>query len=162
MSRHAARTQRFGRPKDQRIAVVRGLVYSLVEHGRIKTTLAKAKELRRHAEKAITVAKRNTLNARRVLLSKYPSPKTIQTLFSDLAPRFKDRNGGYTRIVKAGNRPGDNAQVAYIEWVDYEVKKLTGEDAKGVKAAKKAKASKVAKPKKETKAEVKTAKKAKE
>src|SRR6185369_10458170 len=119
MSRHMARSQRLGRPKDQRIALVRGLVYSLVEHGRIKTTLAKAKELRRHAEKAVTVAKRNTLNARRVLLSQYPSPKTVDTLCGDLAPRFKDRNGGYTRIVKMGNRPGDNAQVAFIEWVDY-------------------------------------------
>lgn len=158
MSRHAARSQRLGRPKDQRIAVVRGLVYSLVEHGRIKTTLAKAKELRRHAEKAVTVAKRNTLNARRVLLSQYPSDKTVQTLVTDLAPRFKDRNGGYTRIIKAGNRPGDNAQVAYIEWVDYEVKKLSGEGEKSAKPAKKAKAPKAAKAPKEKKA----AKKAKE
>lgn len=131
--RHNARTQRLGREKDQRIALIRGLVNSLVEHGRIKTTVAKAKELRRHAEKAVTVAKRQTLNARRVLLSKYPNEKVIQIIFNDLAPRFKDRAGGYTRIIKVGNRPGDNSAMAFIEWVDYEIKKLTGDDTKQAK-----------------------------
>ncbi len=134
--RHNARTQRFGREKDQRISLIRGLVKALVEEGRIKTTVAKAKELRRHAEKAVTVAKRETLNARRVLMSHYPNENVVRILCNELAPRFKSRPGGYTRIIKAGNRPGDNAAVAYIEWVDYEVKKLTGDDNKPAKTAK--------------------------
>jgi large subunit ribosomal protein L17 len=90
-----------------------------VEHGRIKTTLAKAKELRRHVERAVTMGKKQTLHSQRLLLARYPNEKTVSTIMKDLAPRFKDRAGGYTRILKLGSRPGDNAEMAYIQFVDY-------------------------------------------
>jgi large subunit ribosomal protein L17 len=117
--RHRAKAVHFGRKSGPRKALLRGLVTSLVEHGRIKTTLSKAKELRRHVEPAITLAKKESLHAQRLLLSRYPNQETVSTLMKDLAPRFKTREGGYTRILKLGVRPGDNAEMAYIEFVDY-------------------------------------------
>ncbi len=128
--RHRARVSTFGRKTGPRKALIRGLVTSLVEHGRIKTTLAKAKELRRHAEKAVTLGKKQSLHAQRLLLSRYPNEKTVATIIKDLAPRFKDREGGYTRILKLGGRPGDNAEMAFIEWVDYAPKVATEVDVK--------------------------------
>lgn len=117
--KHRARVSTFGRKSGPRKALLRGLVNSLVEHGRIKTTLAKAKELRRHAERAVTLSKKGTLHSRRLLMSRYPNELTVSTLMDDLAPRFKSRPGGYTRILKLGARPGDKAEMAYIEWVDF-------------------------------------------
>jgi large subunit ribosomal protein L17 len=117
--RHRARVSTFGRKTGPRKALLRGLVTSLVEHGRIKTPLAKAKELRRHVEKAVTTGKKQDLHARRLLLARYPNDATVSTIMSDLAPRFKDRPGGYTRILKLGMRPGDCAEMAFIEFVDY-------------------------------------------
>ena len=117
--RHRAKTVHFGRKSGPRKALIRGLVISLVKHGRIKTTLAKAKELRRHVEPAITMAKKQTLHAQRLLVSRFHNQEAITTLMKEVAPRFKDREGGYTRILKIGSRPGDNAEVAYIEFVDY-------------------------------------------
>lgn len=117
--RHNARVKHFGRKTGPRKALFRGLVNSLVENGRIKTTLAKAKELRRHVEKAITVGKKQTLHARRLLLSRYPNEKVVSMIMSDIAPRFQDRAGGYTRILKLGMRPGDRAEMAYIQFVDF-------------------------------------------
>jgi large subunit ribosomal protein L17 len=134
--RHRARVSTFGRKSGPRKALVRGLVTSLVEHGRIKTTLAKAKELRRHVERAVTTGKDQTLHAQRLLLSRYPNEKTVAAIMKDIAPRFKDRNGGYTRILKLGNRPGDNAEMAYIEFVDYSPKAVAEVDPK-VEAKKK-------------------------
>lgn len=128
--RHRARVSTFGRKTGPRKALIRGLVTSLVEHGRIKTTLAKAKELRRHVEKAVTMGKKQDLHAQRLLLSRYPNEKTVSSIMKDLAPRFKDRNGGYTRILKLGNRPGDNAEMAFIEFVDYAPKSAGEVDAK--------------------------------
>jgi len=128
--RHRARVSTFGRKTGPRKALIRGLVTSLVEHGRIKTTLAKAKELRRHAEKAVTLGKKQSLHAQRLLLARYPNEKTVATIIKDLAPRFKDREGGYTRILKLGGRPGDNAEMAFIEWVDYAPKVATEVDVK--------------------------------
>ncbi len=143
--RHKAQVAHFGRDTDHRRALIRNLVNSLVEHGRIQTTVAKAKELRRHAERAVTMAKKGDLNSRRILLSRFPHEATVQTLMSDLAVRFKDRPGGYTRILKVGSRPGDNAQVALIEWVDYTLPKQEGEGTeKSAKPAKKAAAKKKA------------------
>ncbi len=118
--RHRAQRKNFGRDHDHKKAMWRNMVGSLVEHGRIRTTLPKAKELRKFAERAVTLGKRENLNARRVLLSRLPNKAVVQKVFEDLAPRFKDRNGGYTRIIKLGPRPGDNAPMAFIEWVDYE------------------------------------------
>ncbi len=144
--RHKAQVAHFGRDTDHRRAMIRNLVDSLVEHGRIKTTVAKAKELRRHAERAVTMAKKGDLNSRRILLSRFPHEPTVQKLMSDLGVRFKERAGGYTRIMKIGNRAGDNAHVAFIEWVDYVLPKKDGETAekapKVKKAASKAKATK--------------------
>jgi large subunit ribosomal protein L17 len=117
--RHRARTQTFGRKSGPRKALIRGLVYSLVEHGRIKTTLAKAKELRRHVERAVTLGKKQSLHARRLLLSRYPNENAVSTIMAELAPRFKDRAGGYTRILKLGMRPGDAAEMAFIQFVDF-------------------------------------------
>lgn len=122
--RHRAKVATFGRKQGPRIALLRGLVNSLVEHGRIKTTLAKAKELRRHVERAVTVSKRGldketSLHATRLLMSRYPNENTVTTLMKDVGPRFKSRPGGYTKILKLGMRPGDKAEMAYIQWVDY-------------------------------------------
>lgn len=147
--RHNAQVAHFGRGTDARWALIRGLVYSLVEHGRIETTVAKAKELRRHAERAVTQAKKGTLSARRLLLSRYPNESAVRVLMADLAPRFKARNGGYTRILKTGKRFGDKAEMAFIEWVDYVLPtKAEAAEEGGKKSAKKA--AKKAAPKKAT------------
>jgi large subunit ribosomal protein L17 len=138
--RHKAKTAHLGRSTDARIALLRALVNSLVEHGRIKTTVAKAKELRRHAERAVTLGKKGTLSARRILLSRYPNKDTVQAIMTDISPRFKTRPGGYTRIMKLGNRPGDMAEMALIEWVDYQLPTADAPDKKvaGKKPVKKA------------------------
>lgn len=128
--RHRRKTKYFSRKTNPRKALIRGLVTSLVEHGRIKTTLAKAKELRRHVERAITLGKKGDLNTRRVLLSRYPNEGAIETILADLAPRFKDRPGGYTRILKISSRPGDAAPQAFIEFVDYDAKTYTEKKVK--------------------------------
>lgn len=120
--RHKRRVKHFSRDTNARKALIRGLVGSLVEHGRIKTTLAKAKELRRHIEKAITVGKRPGLATRRVLISKLASKSTSKSIVEDLSPRFMERAGGYTRIIKIGKRPGDSAEMAFIEFVDFDWK----------------------------------------
>ena len=135
--RHRAKVTHFGRKSGPRKALLRGLVTSLVEHGRIKTTLAKAKELRRHVEKAVTVGKDQTLHSQRLLLSRYPNEDTVSTIMKDLAPRFKERAGGYTRILKLGARPGDNAEMAFIEFVDYTPKVASEVDLKAASKAKK-------------------------
>lgn len=119
MSSHRRRVKHFHRASGPRKALLKGLVESLVEHGRIKTTIDKAKELRRHVEKAVTLGKKGDLATRRLLLSRYPSELVVQMIMTNLAPRFKSRPGGYTRIIKLGRRPGDNAEMAFIEFVDY-------------------------------------------
>jgi large subunit ribosomal protein L17 len=147
--RHNARVKHFGRKTGPRKALFRGLVNSLVENGRIKTTLAKAKELRRHVEKAITVGKKQTLHARRLLLSRYPNEKVVSMIMSDIAPRFQDREGGYTRILKLGMRPGDRAEMAYIQFVDFNAaEKATKEVDKKVEAKAKRVATKAVAAKK--------------
>lgn len=117
--RHKVHSHSFNRKGGPRKALIKGLVISLVEHGRIKTTLAKAKELRRHVERAITTAKTGDIGARRVLMSKIGSETAVSTLVKDLGVRFKTRPGGYTRILKLNARPGDMAPMALIEFVDY-------------------------------------------
>ena len=115
----------FGRHRGPRKALIRGLVHSLVEHERIKTTLSKAKTVRPLVEKAITMGKRGDVHSRRLLLSRYPNKTTVEKIIDDLAPRFQDRQGGYTRIIKLGFRSGDQAPLAYLEFVDYGIK-ITG------------------------------------
>ena len=109
----------FGRHRGPRKALIRGLVYSLVEKERIKTTLSKAKCVRPLIEKAVTMGKRGDPHSRRVLLSRYPNKKAVDKILKNLSPRFKDRLGGYTRIIKLGFRSGDQAPVAYLEFVDF-------------------------------------------
>ncbi len=120
--RHRARVSTFGRKTGPRKALLRGLVNSLVEHGRIKTTLAKAKEIRRHVEKAVTTGKKGTLHARRILLAKYPNDATVSKIMADWAPKMATRPGGYTQIFKLGPRPGDCAEMAFIQFVGHEAK----------------------------------------
>jgi large subunit ribosomal protein L17 len=136
--RHKAATAHLGRSTKARKGLLRNLVNSLVEHGRITTTVTKAKELRRHVERAVTLGKKGTLHARRVLLSRYPKASTVEALMKDIGPRFKNRPGGYTRVIKLGTRKGDCAEMAFIEWVDYELpKKEESTDKKSKTASKK-------------------------
>src|SRR4051794_10568266 len=106
MSSHRRATKYFSRKFNARKSLLRGLIVSLVEHGRIKTTIVKAKELRRHVEKAITLGKKGDLATRRLLMSRVPNEKTVDTILTDLSKRFSERRGGYTRIIKIGRRPG--------------------------------------------------------
>ena len=136
MSSHRRRVKHFDRKSGPRKALLRGLVTSLIEHGRITTTVDRAKETRRHVEKAITLGKKGDLATTRLLLSRYPDKAAVSTIMKDLAPRFKNRPGGYTRIIKIGRRPGDTAEMAFLEFVDYdfEAKGAAKEEAKVVKA----------------------------
>lgn len=138
--RHRSKRHNFHRRPGPRVALIRGLVYSLVENGRIKTTVARAKEVRRHVEKAVTIGKSGDLAARRLLLSRYPNDNVVSILCDDLKKRMAKRPGGYTRIIRVGARPGDQADVAFLEFVDYVPKKTDGEetvkgDAKAEKRA---------------------------
>ncbi len=138
--RHRRRVKHFSRKSGPRKALLRGLMVSLVEHGRIKTTVEKAKELRRHIEKAITVGKKSNLATRRVLISKIANSDAVDSIMTDLSQRFKSRPGGYTRIIKIGRRPGDTAEMAFIEFVDYNYKdKLEEKSDDKVKKEKNAK-----------------------
>ncbi len=147
--RHRRRVKHFSRKPTARRALIKGLVSSLVEHGRIKTTVEKAKEIRRHVERAITKGKTDDLSTMRLLTSRFSSEDTARSLIKDLGTRMKDRPGGYTRIIKIGRRPGDTAEMAFLEFVDFDWKAKDAE----LEAAKKAKpAKKVAKTPKEPKA----------
>jgi len=126
--RHRSKRHNFHRRPGPRVALIRGMVYSLVEHGRIKTTVARCKEVRRHVEKAITVGKRGGLHARRLLMSDFPNEAVVGILTGDLQKRFATRPGGYTRIVKIGARAGDQADMAFLEFVDYVPPAATGEE----------------------------------
>lgn len=117
--RHLAKSHSFGRRTSAKSALFKGLVNSLVEHGRITTTLAKAKEIRRHVERAVTLGKKGDVGTRRLLVSRFGSQDTAERLITDISKRFQARPGGYTRILKTGLRPGDKAPMALIEFVDY-------------------------------------------
>ncbi len=128
--RHNVAGRLFGRTANQRKALLRGLVGSLFEHERIETTLAKAKETRRIAEKLVTLGKRGDLHAKRLVLSRLPNRALVVKLFDSIAPRFSDRNGGYLRIVQSRRRERDQAQMAVLEFVDYEDLREKKPDAK--------------------------------
>ena len=113
--RHKKVSRRFSRTSSHRIAMMRNLAASLIEHEIIKTTVEKAKELRRFLEPLITKSKSDNLHSRRVVLSKLDSKEAVKKLFNDVGPRFVDVNGGYLRIIRAGFRAGDKADVCYIE-----------------------------------------------
>ena len=117
MASHRVAGRNLSRYKDQRKALMRGLTIELIRHERIKTTLAKAKETRIVAEKLITHGKKGSLHHRRLALSQVPNKQVVKKVFDELAPRYNERPGGYTRIVKLGPRQGDGAQMAVIELV---------------------------------------------
>src|ERR1700752_3226754 len=121
--RHLNSHSKLGKQPAHRRAVLRSLVTNLFEHGRITTTLTRAKAARPVAEKMITLGKRDTLQSRRQAASYIMTPQVTQKLFSEIAPKFTDRAGGYTRIVPAGVRVGDGAKVAILELIGYELKK---------------------------------------
>lgn len=119
--RHRSKTAKLKRNAAHRKALLSNLACSLIQHGRIKTTLGKAKALRPVAEKLVTLAKRNDLHSRRLAISYLHQKEMVKKLFSEVAPAAKDRQGGYCRITKLGPRMSDAAPMAYIEWVDLPV-----------------------------------------
>jgi len=116
--RHGKDNYKLGRLTQHRWALFRNLLVALFRHERITTTEAKAKAVRGAAEHMITLAKRENLHARRQVLTMVPDAAVVGTLFDTIAARFSDRNGGYTRIIKTGRRPGDNAPMVILELVD--------------------------------------------
>lgn len=116
--KHGRKIVKLQRKQDHRDALLMNLACSLIEHRRIRTTLAKAKALRPYVEKLVTVGKRGTLHARRTALSTLRHRDAVKALFEVIAPASKDRAGGYTRITKLGQRRSDSAPMAFIEWVD--------------------------------------------
>ena len=123
--RHRKQGRKLNRTSSHRKAMFANMAASLIEHEQIVTTLPKAKELRSVADKLITLGKRGGLHARRQAISRVRDVEQVRKLFEVLGPRYKDRNGGYTRVLKAGYRYGDNAPMAVIELVDRDM------DAKG-------------------------------
>jgi large subunit ribosomal protein L17 len=118
--RHQRAGKKLGRDSAHRKALYANLTGALIEHGRIKTTEAKAKAVKPLAEQMITLGRRGDLAARRRAIATLRSKDVVHQLFADVAPRFADRPGGYTRIVKLGPRQGDSADMVYLELVDYE------------------------------------------
>ena len=124
--RHGIAHRKLGRTTSHRTAMFANMAASLIKHEQITTTLPKAKELRPFVEKLVTLAKRGDLHARRIAISRVRDVDQVRKLFETIGPRYKTRDGGYTRVLKAGFRFGDNAPVAVIEFVDRDV------DAKGL------------------------------
>lgn len=116
--KHGLKGNRLNRPTAERQRLLRSMLGSLLRYERITTTDARAKELRRHVEKLITTARRGDLHSRRLALSTLPDPPAVTKLFDVIAPRFKDRPGGYTRVTRLGPRKGDGAPMAQIEFVE--------------------------------------------
>jgi large subunit ribosomal protein L17 len=156
--KHRVVGRRLDRTTEHRTAMFRNLVTSLIRHERITTTTPKAKELKRFADKIITLAKRATPHARRIANRDVRDVEVLNKLFGPIADRFKARPGGYTRLVRVGRRAGDNAELAVIELVDRQAAAAAGTEEKG--EAKAEKAPKAAKAPKAEKAE--KSKKAKE
>jgi large subunit ribosomal protein L17 len=117
--RHLKRTAKLGRTGQHRNAMLANLVCSLIKHKRVTTTLAKAKAARSVAEKMVTLGKRGTLHDRRLAAARLHQEDAVKILFNEIVPGQKERHGGYTRIVKLGQRQGDAGQRAILEWVDF-------------------------------------------
>ncbi len=115
--RHQRVMKKFGRSTEHRKMLMRSLVTNLINAESIKTTLPKAKEARKDADKIVTIAKKGDLAARRLAASRLTEPKAVQKLFDKIAPAMKDRQGGYTRIIKLGTRKGDAAEMCILQWV---------------------------------------------
>ena len=149
-------TRKLGRTTDHRKAMLRGMVTYLIENRKVETTVTRAKEVRAMAEKMITIAKDNSLHARRQVLAYVTKEDVVKNLFDVIAPRYADVNGGYTRITKTGARRGDAAEMCIIELVETKAE-LEAKAAAAKKAAKKPAAKKPAAKKSAPKAEKKEA-----
>ncbi len=139
--RHRVDGRLFGRTANQRKALLRGLVASLFEHERIETTVAKAKEVRKVAEKIVTLGIKGDLHSKRLALSYLPNRAAMSKLFSEIAPRFSGRNGGYLRIIQTRSRIKDSSPMAVIEFVDYEDLRKSKEAKSGKKKSEKSEKS---------------------
>ncbi len=128
--RHRVGGYKLQRDSGARKALLRGLATSIILNDRVVTTVAKAKAVRPFVEKIITLGKRDTLHARRQAAARLQTPGAVQKLFDTLGPRFAERNGGYTRILRLGTRPGDGAEQAMIEVLGSEVKKRAADRRK--------------------------------
>jgi large subunit ribosomal protein L17 len=138
---HNRAGRKLGRTTAHRRSLFRNQLASLITHERITTTLPKAKDLRPLAEKMVTLGKRGGLHARRLALKNLPDQDAVKKLFDTIAPRFAERNGGYTRIMKLGRRQGDGAEMAILELVDFDFAQRRAEKAVADKAAQEKKAS---------------------
>ncbi|WP_022850591.1 50S ribosomal protein L17 [Limisalsivibrio acetivorans] len=116
--RHRKKGSKLGRPTAHRYSMLRSMAGSLVEHGRIETTVTRARALRSFIEPLITLGKDGDLSSRRLAMRKLPNKQVVHKIFDEVAPRFKERPGGYTRIIKTNIRKGDQSQMAIIEFVD--------------------------------------------
>src|SRR5438477_663162 len=134
--RHAKTHRKFNRRSDHRRAMLANLAASLIKHEQIITTLPKAKDLRPVVEKLVTLGKRGGLHARRQAIAQMRDIATVKKLFDVIGPRYKDRQGGYTRVLKAGYRYGDSAPIAVIEFVDRDVEAKGQDDRARHEAAK--------------------------
>ena len=128
--RHKVSGRAFGRNAKHRKALLRGLVTSLFDHLKIETTVAKAKEAKKLAERLITFGKKGNLHSRRIALSYLPNKNVITRLFNLIAPKLSNRNSGYLRIIRTRTRPGDNSSMAVLEFVDYEILREKKEEKK--------------------------------
>lgn len=134
--RHRKSGRKFNRNSSHRKAMFKNMSASLFEHELIRTTLAKAKELRGKAEPLITLAKEDTVANRRLAFARLRDREIVTKLFEELGPRYKDRPGGYLRVLKCGFRPGDNAPMAYVELVDRPIEaEVVEEDTTATEAA---------------------------
>lgn len=133
--RHRVADRLFGRTANQRKALLRGLISSLLEYQRIETTLAKAKEVKALAERIITLGIKGDLHSKRVALASIPNRNVIAKLFNEIAPRFSGKNGGYLRLVQTRNRVNDAAPMAVLEFADYEEVRKKKEEHEKAKTA---------------------------
>ena len=134
-------TRKLGRPTAHRKAMLRGMVTLLLENGQVETTLTRAKEVRSVAEKMITLGKKNTLASRRAALAYITKEDVVTKVFSELAPLYENRNGGYTQIFKLGARRGDGAEMAIVKLIDYKKADAADDDKKSKKKEKKVEAA---------------------
>ncbi len=153
--RHLKKGNHLGRTASHKKALMRNMAAQVIEHKEINTTLAKAKELRKYVERMITYGKRGSVHHRRLAFRFLQNKEAVKTLFEEIAPAFEERNGGYTRIIKLGNRKGDNAEMSIIQLVGFE----TLSEEKKTKEKKEKQTKKTEEPKEEVKAEKKAKKK---
>ena len=151
--RHSRGNYKLGRRSDHRLAMFRNLLTSLFRYERVMTTEAKAKAVKATADEMVTLAKRESLHARRQVLTMVTDTVVVARLFDTIAARFADRNGGYTRIIRVGPRPGDAAPMVYLELVDRAETPADGDKGKGKKKAEKPPKGEAAAPSKRRKKE---------